>query len=372
MKIAVIGTIGIPYPGGVEKHVEELYSRLAKKGFDITIYCRKGCIRDSGDYKGMKRRVLPTFRNKHLEAFVHSFLASLDLLFKDYDVVHYHAMGPSLFCFLPRIFKKKVVVTFHGLDWKREKWGAFSKIILKLGEYTALRFSHKVIVVSKTMQKYYKNKFYRDTFYISNGIDALNDKDFFPTRSLKEKFNLEKNSYILFVSKLSPEKGAHFLISAFKQLKTDLKLVIAGGSRHSDKYITRLKEESINNSKIIFTDLVVGDELKQLYSDAYLFVQPSTIEGMAFTMLEAMNFSKCILCSDIDENKAVVDTCGITFKNKNIQDLKNKIQFLLQQPTLVAELGQKARYRVCIEYNWEHVINEMAKLLNGFLDKRNV
>lgn len=357
MKIAVIGTIGIPATyGGVERHVEELYLRLAVKGHRVTVFCRSFYTEKRGIYKGVRLVRLPTIRTKHLENPVHTLLASMITLCQDYDLVHYHAMLPALFSAMPKLKKIRSVVTLHGLDWQRDKWGTLAKWVLQQGEKAAVHFPDATIVVSKTMQEYLQRRYHKRTHYIPNGVNIPFVRSDEQLRSL----GIEPGRYILFVSKLSPEKGAHFLLDAFKQIRTDYKLVIAGGSRHSDEYIATLRASAGPN--VLFLGFVWGELLEALFSHAYLFVQPSTIEGLAISILEAMSYGRCIVCSDIPENQEAIGDCGVTFRNRDAGDLAEKLDFLLSNPGRVEELGIRARERVGREYNWDKVVEETERL----------
>ena len=360
MKIAVIGTLGIPATyGGVERHVDELYTRLAARGHEPTVYCRAFYTKEEGYYRGIRLRRLPSLRTKHLETFSHTLLATFMALREGFDVFHYHAMGPGLFSVIPKSIGIRTVVTFHGLDWQRDKWGTMARLVLKGGEQTALRFADSTIVVSRTMLEYYRKTFRRDLFYIPNGVTIQQIRQ----PSLIHKLGLEPGKYILFASKLSPEKGCHALIRAFCGLKTDMKLVIAGGSRHSDAYIESLKAEA--NDSVLFPGFVVGELLAELFSNAYLFVQPSTIEGLAISVLEAMSYGRYVLCSDILENKEAIGEAGGTFRVSDVYDLRAKLEWLIQNPDLVREIGVRGRARVSVEYDWDRVAVATEGVLMG-------
>jgi len=362
MKIAVMGTIGIPaIYGGVERHVDELYTRLAARGYQITVFCRSFYTRRGGYYKGIRLIRLPTIRTKHLENPVHTLLATMAALLQDYDLVHYHAMLPALFSAIPRFRGMRSVVTLHGLDWQRERWGPAAKGVLRLGERAAVYFPDATVVVSRTMQRYFRERYHKETRYIPNGVNIPSLR----SAEWLRPFGIEPGRYILFASKLSPEKGAHFLLDAFKQIDTDYMLVIAGGSRHSNKYVASLKTSAGRN--VLFLGFVWGELLEALFSHAYLFVQPSTIEGLAISILEAMSYGKCVVCSDIPENKEAIADCGVTFRNRDTQDLAEKLASLLSNPCHVIGLGIRARERVRREYDWDKVAGATEQLLLSLL-----
>jgi glycosyltransferase involved in cell wall biosynthesis len=259
---------------------------------------------------------------------------------------------------------RKVVVTVHGLDWKREKWGRFARIALRMGSRAAVTFPNETVVVSRTLQKYYTAAFNRSTTYIPNGVTLPQPG---PSPVL-ERFGLAPEDYILFLSRLVPEKGCHTLIKAFRGLDTGKKLVIVGDQSHSEAYAASLRDLAQGDDRIVFTGPLFGDDKNAIYRSARFFVLPSTIEGMALVMLEAMSFAKCCLCSDIDENLELIspqapvaatdDTYGFRFACENAEDLRRKMDWLLQNPAAAQHVGLRAYERVATEFDWERIAQQ--------------
>jgi len=265
MKIAMIGQKGIPAKsGGIEKHVEEMATRLVEQGHEVTVYCRNTYMEDNmKEYKGVTIKTIKTINSKSLDAIVYSLKATVDSLFHDYEIYNYHAIGPASLSFIPKIFGKKVVVTVHGLDWQRKKWGKFGRIYLKFGEFITGHYADKIISVSENLTEYFIKKYNRreeNVIFIPNGVRI--ESEIAPNEI--KKFGLNRNEYILFLARLVPEKGAHYLIEAYKKLRTDKKLVIAGGTSFSDDYVEKLNELAENNNNIIFTGNVGGKLLAEL------------------------------------------------------------------------------------------------------------
>ena len=259
MKIAMIGHKRIPSrEGGVEVVVEELSTRLVKKGHIVDVYNRKGNnIQDANadkdkqkltEYKGVKIKTIPTLRKKGLEALVYSFFATIKALFRKYDVIHYHAEGPAAMLWLPHFFRIRTVVTIHGLDWQRAKWGGFAKRYLKFGEKISAKYADKIIVLSKNMQEYFIKEYKRETEFIPNGIEKPEYKK---PEIIKKRYNLEKDSYILYLGRIVPEKGIHYLLEAFKEIDTTKKLVIAGGASHTNEYLQEIRKKASEESRVI-------------------------------------------------------------------------------------------------------------------------
>ncbi|NLL77130.1 MAG: glycosyltransferase family 4 protein [Clostridiales bacterium] len=369
----MIGQKRIPSrEGGVEIVVNELSTRLVKKGYEVDAYNRSGYHVSGKEFqrKGKKGKyyeniriiIVPTFKNGKLNAIVYSFLATLRALFGRYDVIHYHAEGPCSMLWIPKLFGIRIVATIHGLDWQRAKWGNFASYVLKFGEKTAARYADEIIVLSKNVQDYFKKTYGRETNYIPNGIDKPKIKE---VKVIKEKYGLEKDGYILFLARLVPEKGLHYLLEAFAQIETDKKLVVAGGSSHSFEYIDRVKKMAKKDKRVIFTDFVQGETLEELYSNAYLFVLPSDIEGMAISLLEAMSYGNCCVVSDIKENMEVIGLKGIPFKKGNAADLREKLRYLLDNRDEAEKYKRDASDFICGKYNWEDVLKETEKLYRG-------
>ena len=354
-----IGTRGIPTTqGGIERHIEEIASRQADN-LDITVYARTYYVPPMTEYRGIRIRRLKTIQSKHFDTWLYSLQATLDVLFRKKGIVHFHALGPSIFAWLPRLFGHKTVVTVHGLDWQRAKWNLIARTYLQLCEIFSARFPNRTIVVSKVLAEYYEKKFNKITAAIPNGITA--PKIVFP-EEITEKWGLQKDGYIFFIARLTPEKGAHHLIRAFRNLETDKKLVIAGEGMHADKYESELRELAAGDDRIIFTGFVTGSTLDELFGNCYLYCQPSEIEGLSIAMLEAMSYGCCVLSSDIPENLELVESVGYEFESKNVESLEKELTNLLSDHEKVIVAGEKARHRALNEYSWDQVAAVTEKL----------
>ncbi|MCK5416480.1 glycosyltransferase family 4 protein [Candidatus Parcubacteria bacterium] len=365
MKIAFIGQKGIPVKtGGVEKHVEELARCLVEFGHEVFVYTRKNYTStDLKEYEGIKLISLPSISTKHLDAISHTFFACVHVIFKRVDVIHFHSIGPSSLLWLVRLFKPKtpVIVTFHTQCYYHKKWGKFAKLCLKFGEWVACGFSTKIITVSETLTKYVKNKHKIESTYIPNGVSIYKKQ----SPDMINRWGLVGNDYILSVSRLVRHKGIHYLINAYKKLNTEKKLIIVGDSSFTDDYVKSLKDLAGDNKNIIFTGNQSGDVLKELFSNAWLFVQPSESEGLSIALLEAMSYSLPVIVSDIPENVEVVQDTGILFKNKNIDSLVDKLKKAEQNFYDLKILGEKGIKRVDKFYNWNNITNKIIKLYKG-------
>lgn len=346
MKIAILGTRGILTEySGIETAVRNISLRLAKKEHEIYIYCRKTSRRIPRKIpKNIHLIYLPAIKNKYLETLSHCLLSTIHVLFINAEIVHFHALGPALFSFIPRIFRKKTIVTIHALDWKRKKWGALATNILKFCEYSAVYSPNLVIVVAKSLKRYFKNKYGKNTIYIPNGVDI-------PKEPNSGEITYKK--YILFVGRITPEKEIETLIKAHNYLNKDLELVIAGTDSYNKKYSSYLRK--ISSENVQFKGFIKKPEIYDIFRRSYLFILPSEIEGSPLALLEAMSFSKCVVVSNIEECREIIGQCGLTFQVGNYKDLSEKISYLINHPEIATELGKKARLRIMDKYNWEKI-----------------
>lgn len=369
MKIVMLGHKRIPSrEGGIEIVVEELASRMVAEGCCVTCYNRRGhhvsgAEFDSeqlSEYKGIKIKTVPTINRKGLAAMTSSFFAAIKAAVGDYDIVHIHAEGPAAMCWIPKLFGKRVIVTIHGLDWQREKWNnGFGSKYIKFGEKCAVKFADEIIVLSEGVKKYFAEIYGRKTVFIPNGVNrpAKREPD-----EIKKLCGLEKDSYILFLGRLVPEKGLRYLVQAYKGLETDKKLVLAGGGSDTDAFEKELKQscKDIKN-RVIFTGFIQGKVLDELYSNCYLYVLPSDLEGMPLSLLEAMSYGNCCVISDIEECVSVIEDeedsqRAAVFKRGNALELRDKLQTLCDDEKLVKKYRAGASDFISGKYGWDNAV----------------
>ena len=359
MRIAYIAVKGLPVGGGVEKVTEELGTRLVAKGHEVTVYSSRDYGTTDGTYKGMEIRTVPSFNSKSFHKLSICYHATRDVMARrNADIVHVHAVGPSVFSIFPRMVGIPTVVQTHGVEWKRDKWGFIGRTFFKLADYTVVYFPDRATAVSKVQRDYFKEKFGRDVLYIPNGASPVERRS--PAWLLEQ--GIRPNRYILFAARLVEEKGAHFLIEAFGKLKTDMQLVIAGDAAHEERYKSRLWEMAGEDPRIRFTGFVTGPPMEELFSNAYLFCLPSTLEGLPVALLEAMNYGNCCLASDIPENIEVLEDHGFLFRNRDPEDLRRALQALIDTPEKIASKRAAAKKHVERTYSWDRVANDMEAL----------
>lgn len=366
LRVAMFGQKHLSREGGIEIVVKELCTRMVRDGYQVTCYNRSGHhvsgaeYDQETEYAGICQKSVPTIEKKGFAAVSSSAFAALYSAVGKYDVVHIHAEGPAFFAWLPKLFGKKVIVTIHGLDWQREKWkSGFASRFIRWGEKNAVRYADEIIVLSRGVQDYFEKVYGRKTRFIPNGVNRPEIRE---TALITEKYGLSKDSYVLFLGRLVPEKGIRYLIEAFRQVKTDKKLVIAGGSSDTDAFTKELKELAGDDDRILFTGFVQGQMWEELYSNAYLYTLPSDLEGMPLSLLEAMSYGNCCLVSDIPECTEVVEDKALIFKKSDVNDLKQKLQEACRKPEKVMELKKQAADFICGKYNWDDVVEKTVEL----------
>lgn len=368
LRIAMLGHKRIPSrEGGVEIVVAELATRMAAKGHDVTCYNRKGHhIGGSSfdeerikEYRGVRIKSVWTVEKRGLAAMTSSFAAAVRAAFSRYDVVHFHAEGPCAMLWLPKLFRKKCIATIHGLDHQRAKWGKFASWYIRFGEKCAAHLADEIVVLSENVQNYFKEVYNRETVFVPNGVSR---PEIMEADEITKLYGLERDSYILFLGRLVPEKGIKYLVEAFKNTVTDKKLVIAGGASDSGDYEAELKALAQGDERIIFTGFIQGRVLEELYSNAYIYILPSDLEGMPLSLLEAMSYGNCCLTSDIPECATVTGDFGVTFRKGDVDDLKNKLQSLCDDFRAVNEFKSNAADYICNKYNWDDVTAQTLRL----------
>ena len=350
VRVAFIGGRGLVSKySGIESYYEQAGHELARLGHEVTVYCRSYFTPPMNTHHGMRVRRLPTIRSKHLETVVHTLLSTVHAMVSNYDVVHYHCLGPALFSFLPRLAGKKTVVTVQGLDWQRGKWGRIAARVLRWGEAAAVSSPDATMVVSRTLQQHYRQQYQRDTIYVPNGAMLA------PPRKPRQliEWDLQPDNYILFLGRFSPEKNCHLLINAFETLQSSMKLVLAGGSSHSDAYVKSLRRHE--SDRVRFLPWVSGRDLEELLCNAALFVLPSDLEGLSLALLDAMAAGVCVLTSDIPENNEVVEGAGFTFRRGDQADLELMLDLLIHTPALRRQAATRERERIQSQYLWPEI-----------------
>lgn len=366
MKIAFSVVKNISRGGGIERYTEELGSRLVELGHEVLVYSMNNYGKRLSTFKGMKIRNVPCIPVRQMEKLSASQISGLSLAFSNWpDIVHFHSVSPGSTAWMSRKMGKKVVIQMHGLEWKRVRWGKSGTIVHRLLEKISLLGKPHLTAVSKIQCDYFKKNYKINAKYIPCGVTV---KEFSSPVQIK-KLGLKPKKYILFASRLVRDKGAHYLIPAFRKFNTDFNLVIAGDVPKESQYKKELLNLADDDKRIIFPGFVEGRLLGELFSNAGLYVQPSEIEGLSIALLEAMSYGLPCLVSDIPENIEAIGDCGMTFKNKNIEDLTGKIDFFIKNRNLKKAFSEKSIRRVKKFYDWDSIAAKFSDYYEEILEK---
>lgn len=364
MRIAILGTRGIPASyGGFETFAEEIGVRLAARGHDVTVYCRSTHYQEQpATYRGVNLVWLPSIHTKHLDSISHSFLSSVHVALNGVDIAYYCSSGNSTFTFMPRLRGTKVLINTDGLEWERAKWNGPAKLYFRMSEYIAAKVPNVVVADSHVIQEYYKDKFGRETVYVAYGADIVERGT---GREMLAGRELEPERYFLFVSRLEPENNAHLLVKAFEQVKTDMKLMVVGSAPFADEYIQDL--HSTTDERIIFPGALYGDIYTALRANAYVYVNAMEVGGTHPAILEAMGAGNCVLVSDISYNVETIGGAGVTFRNKDVDDLRDQLQYLVDNPDVVKANRSAAVERIRAKFDWDQIAEEYECLFEQLI-----
>lgn len=360
MKIVVTGTRGIPdVMGGVETHCEELFPRLASRGFEVTVIRRSAYVHDGlEEWRGVRLMDVPSPKKKSFEAIVHTFRAINEARRLGADVLHIHAIGPALLVPYAKMLGMKVVFTHHGPDYDRDKWGFAAKTMLKLGERMGCMFADDVIVISDVIRNLIKRKYGRTqhVHLIYNGVSQPEICDF---PEYFQELGIEKGKYILGMCRFVPEKNLHDLIEAYVKVKgqkpdIDIKLVLAGDTDFEDDYSRHLKEMARKND-IILTGFIKGRKLHSLLTNCCCYCLPSSHEGLPIALLEAMSYGVKVIVSDIPANLEVGLDKEDYFSVGNVDALAEKLKVTIEHPL------KHINYDMS-KYDWERIADQVAEV----------
>lgn len=378
LKIAMLGHKRVPSrDGGVEVVVEELATRMVKEGHRVTCYNRSGRSLGSGQerdkprktYRGVALKTVFTVDRKGIAALTASFFGAIRAAFGEYDVVHFHAEGPCLMMWLPKLFGKRCIATIHGLDWQRARWGKAARRAIRLGEWVAVHCADEIIVLSEGARAYFWNTYRRETVFIPNGVNRPAPCG---SEVIRKSLGLAPQTYILFLGRLVPEKGIAYLLRAFRSVRTPKRLVIAGDSPKDGTFIRQMKALAEGDDRVIFTGFVQGQMLEELYGNAYLYALPSDVEGMPLSLLEAMSHGNCCLVSDIAACTEVVENRAWVFPRADVEGLRAQLQYACDHPEEVKRLRRGVADWVCGKYDWDDVVNRTLRVYRGESGARRV
>lgn len=357
LRIAILGSRGIPGNyGGFETCAEQLATRLVTKGHDVMVYCcRPYSKSDEKSYKGVKRILLPTMRRKALEKPLYAFLSLLHVCLRKVDVILMLGVSAAMFCFIPRIFGKKVAINIDGLEWKRKKWGRVASWYLRFSEKIAGVSANTVVADAKCVKEYYKKSYGKNSIYIAYGADIIH----YPPGETLKNLGLQPREYILYVSRFDIENNPLIIREVFDEIQSPTKkLVMVGDAPFADEYIKKVRKT--NNPNIIFTGYLFGQAYKELQSNAYFYIQATEVGGTHPALVEAMGAGTCVLANDVPEHREVLMGAGIYYRGRN--DLKEKMTMLMKNEALVKERGVAALKIVGEGFLWDKIVDDYEML----------
>lgn len=367
LRVAMIGQKGVPATfGGIEHHVEEIGARLAARGVKVTVYCRRSYAEKTPrEYRGMRLVCTPTLGTKHLDALVHSVTSTLHAMASGADVVHYHGLGPGLAAPLSRFASRaKVILTVHGLDHERAKWSGLAQRVLGLAYWMSGRVPDVVVTVSKTLAERYRVDFARPATYIPNGVCTPETGE--PLGRLASEFGLTAGGYVLFVGRIVPEKRTDLLIEAARHLPDGVKVVVVGDSSFSDEYVSGIRAAASADDRLVLPGYLYGSELAAVYQGAAVFVQPSDVEGLPLTLLEALSYRIPVVASDIDPHQEVLGQCRCgghrLFAAGDAQALADELKAALALGNGSREAVASDGERLLAPYDWDCSTDELLSL----------
>ena len=372
MKIAMLGVKSVPCAGGIATYTLQLGTRLVKLGHDVTVYCRRSHLEGPAErkprpYRGINRRLTPGISGKYLDAIPHTLTSALDVLQSDYDLIRLHGSAPGVVLPLLRLRSGlPIVTTVHSLDWEGAKWGPAATAAMRLAARVPVRYSDRVTVVSERLQRYYADSFGVETTFIPSGVEM---PQLLGANEIGRRWGLQEGGYALFVGRMTPEKNLELLMEVWAQLNTSLKLAIVGGIKPGDAYTQRIMGLAPGN--VVFTDYQTGDTLGELYSNARLYIQPSSLEGISMSVLEALSYGRCVVASDIPGNLEALGRCGYTFEAGNAEALTAALQQLLTDETLVRDQFDRARDHVQSRHNWDVTAAQFDQLYRQLQESRD-
>jgi glycosyltransferase involved in cell wall biosynthesis len=354
LRIAMLGMRGVPANyGGLETVAEEVAARVVERGHSVTAYCRahNAAYHDTV-YRGVRRIELPSLNRKHLDTPTHTAASSAHALLHRTDVVHVFGVGNAPWLPLLRLAGRGTVISVDGMDWRRRKWGRAARTLLERSSLLAIRASGACITDSREVARWYGDKYGRVPYYIAHGVDMRE----IAGRGALATYGLEERGYVLFVGRITPEKGVHHLIEAFKLLDTEKALVVVGDGSTDPEYWKSLflRAEGFDNIRLLGP--VYGEPVRELFANAYLYVQPSEIEGTALSLVEAMGYGNCVLVSNIAENVETVGDAGLSFDiSRPVESLRDRLAELIASPDLVACHRAKSLEYARENFSWERV-----------------
>lgn len=358
MRLAILGTRGIPASyGGFETFAEQLSTRLAARGHEVTVYCRSHYVSPRQlEYRGVRLKVLPTVRHKYFDTVIHTFFSALHAARERYDAALVCNAANAIFTPIMRVAGTPVALNVDGLEYKRRKWNWLGRYYYLLSERLATRFPNEIVTDARVIQEYYQAHYRAPSTMISYGADVERQ----PDGNIVSEWGVEPNDYVLYVSRLEPENNAHLVIEAFKKVNTDLKLLVVGDAPYAHQYISHLRNLARDDERIIFTGFVFGEAYRALQQNARCYIHATEVGGTHPALLEAMGYGNCVLTLATPENVEVTSDAAISYWD--VPTLTAQLQRVLRDDVMILQYRKRAQARISEFYNWDGVVDQYEKL----------
>jgi glycosyltransferase involved in cell wall biosynthesis len=347
--------------------VEEVSRRLCERGHEVRIFGRAGYCDAQAPWKGAHLTPLRNWGGvPGWSTAAHCVEASLACLADPPDLIHFHATGPAACAWLARLGSVPAVVTFHGRDWMRRRWGVVARAALRTSEALAVRAARRVVAVSKPLAATLEKRWRIPVRCIPNGVT--------PGPRLPPPPESAPVS-VLYLGRLVEEKGVHHLVRAFASLRQDVRLWIAGPGDGRDTYAQHVRTLAAGDSRVQFLGALDAQERDRRLAECTLFVLPSELEGMSLAILEAMAAGRAVLASDIAENRWLLNsggdgtTAGFLFRSGDAHDLACRMNEILSRPDLLREAGDAGRKRVRQLFDWDRCVDDLERTYADALEE---
>jgi glycosyltransferase involved in cell wall biosynthesis len=348
---------------GSDKFALELYPRLVERGHKVTAYCRiypNDSTVHYAKYKGVDLKWYKTVSSAGFDTLVHSFKATADIVLHDTaDIVHIHSGANSIWAILLRLAGKRVYVSQFAMDWKRDKWPWYGKLFYKLSVYLTAYLPTSVIFDNIYTEKYFEDKFHKKYYFVPYGCEVTEPAH---DNSILQRLNIQDNKYFLFVGRFIPDKGVHLLLEAFQNVVTDYKLVLVGGSPNPSEYEKKL--HTLADERVIFAGYVYGEDTNYLMKHAYIYIQPSLIEGLSPVILTVMGLGTPLICSDIPENVFITENDALHFVVGDVNSLSEKLKYALEHPAEIQSKANHGKKIVKDRFSWNTVIDQFIDIFS--------
>lgn len=356
MRFAILGTRGIPARyGGFETFAEELSTRLAKRGHQVTVYCRERNAEPT--YRGVRLQYLPTIRHKYFDTIAHTALSTLHVLGSRYDALLYCNAANAVFTWVPRALGMPVALNVDGLERHRKKWNALAKAWYRWSEWLATWMPNAVVTDAQAIAAYYREKYRRDSVMIPYGAEVGTVK----SAGVLEKLGLEPKKYFLYVSRMEPENNGLLVREAFERVATDLKLALIGDAPYAADYVAKVRDT--RDTRVVIPGAIYGEGYGELGSHCFAYIQATEVGGTHPALIEAMGRGALTLYLDTPENAEVAGGAGLPFTHENLTEVMQRVLASSEEERECWRA--RAVERVQSRYSWEAVTDAYEKLLEG-------